>query len=337
MVLLIVLLALAGAIIPTIFYINLVWWLDRYEREPLWLLASAFFWGAIPAVVFVFIPEVVFDEILYGALGHTALADALSYGVSPPLFEESAKGIFLVGLLLVFWNHVDDPLDGIVYGSMVGFGFAMTENVFYFLSAASDAGVGAEMVNIILRAVVFGFNHAFFTSWTGLALGWARTHGGPLHRIVVPVLGWMAAVFFHSMHNLGATFGAQTAYLSCFVSLIFDWRGILLMTLIAFIFIGRERQWLVNELRPEVASGLLTQKEYHVVISSLRRTQARLRALTSRGWGAYERLGHFFAAATDLAFTKHQLSAYGEERGNSAEIASLRQRLQAMKVASDLT
>jgi hypothetical protein len=89
-------------------------------------------------------------------------------------------------------------------------------------------------------------------------------------------------------------------------------------------------------LRPEVASGLLTQQEYDVVISSLRRAQARLRALTSRGWGAYERLGHFFAAATDLAFTKHQLSAFGEERGNSAEIASLRQRLQAMKVASDL-
>src|SRR5205809_6953025 len=98
MVLLIVLLALAGAIIPTIFYINLIWWLDRYEREPLWLLAAAFLWGAIPAVIGGGILEVIFDAIVYGALGHNALTDALSFGASPPLFEESAKGIFLVGL-----------------------------------------------------------------------------------------------------------------------------------------------------------------------------------------------------------------------------------------------
>ncbi len=331
MIALIILIALAGAIIPTIFYINLIWWLDRYEREPLWLLTAAFLWGAIPAVIGGGILEVIFDRIVYGALGHNALSDALSFGASPPLFEESAKGIFLIGLLLVFWRHVDDPLDGIVYGAMVGFGFAAVENIFYFLSAASDAGIGGEMVNIFLRAIVFGLNHAFFTSWTGLALGWARTHAGPLNRIVVPILGWAAAIFFHSVHNLGATFGEQTVYLSCLIALLFDWGGILLMTIIAFILIGRERQWLVTELQPEVASGLISQQDYDILISSLRRARVRFGTLTNQGWSAYERLGKFFATATDLAFTKHQLSAYGEERGNSAEIASLRARLQAMK------
>lgn len=43
--------AILGALIPTILYVLCVWWLDRYEKEPLWLLAFAFLWGAIPATI----------------------------------------------------------------------------------------------------------------------------------------------------------------------------------------------------------------------------------------------------------------------------------------------
>jgi len=100
---------------------------------------------------------------------------------------------------------------------------------------------------------------------------------------------------------------------------------------LAFWLIGRERQWLVAELRPEVASGLLTQQEFYVLTSSLRRARVRLSALTSRGWLAYRRLGRFFQAATDLAFKKHELSAFGEERGNSAEIVRLRAQVQQLR------
>ena len=36
------LVAILGALIPTLFYVAFVWWLDRYEKEPLWLLALSF-------------------------------------------------------------------------------------------------------------------------------------------------------------------------------------------------------------------------------------------------------------------------------------------------------
>ena len=327
-------LALFGAIVPTILYVNLIWWLDRYEREPVWLLALAFFWGAIPAVLLVFVPEILFDRILGAVLPAGGLKNALSFGVSPPLFEESAKGIFLIGLMLVFWREFDDPLDGIVYGSMVGFGFAMSENLFYFVGAAQDGGVGGEIFNIVLRAVVFGLNHAFFTAWIGLALGWARTHSGVLNRVLVPLLGWLTAMFFHSIHNLGATFAEATVCLSFLVAVLSDWGGILVMTIIAFWLLGRERQWLVAELQPEVANGLLTPQEFDVLTSSLRRARLRWSALTGRGWTAYRRLGRFFQAATDLAFKKHELRSFGEEGGNSAEIARLRAQVEQLKAES---
>lgn len=325
------LIALLGAIVPTILYVNLIWWLDRYEREPLWLLALAFFWGAIPAVVIVLIPEVVFDSVVGALLGKGVLFDALSSSVSPPLFEESVKGIFLVGLLLIFWTHFDDPLDGIVYGSMVGFGFAMTENLFYFLGAFDEGGLGGGLINIFMRAVLFGLNHAFFTSWIGLGLGWARTHVGVFHRIVMPLLGWLTAMFFHAVHNLGATFAEATICLSLLAAIASDWGGIVVMTVIAFWLIGRERQWLVAELQPEVASGLLTPQEFDVLTSSLRRARLRFGALTNQGWSAYRRLGQIFQTATDLAFTKHQLRLYGEERGNTREIEQLRVKLQTLR------
>ena len=43
--------ATLGALIPTTVYVLFVWWLDRYEKEPLWLLALAFLWGAVPAAI----------------------------------------------------------------------------------------------------------------------------------------------------------------------------------------------------------------------------------------------------------------------------------------------
>ena len=88
------------------------------------------------------------------------------------------------------------------------------------------------------------------------------------------------------------------------------------------------------ELQPEVASGLLTQQEYDVLTSARRRARVRFSALTSQGWTAYRRLGRFFQAATDLAFKKHELRSFGEERGNSAEIARLRVQVQKLKAES---
>ena len=48
---LVLIVAVLGALIPTIIYVLFIWWLDRYEKEPLWLLALAFLWGAIPAAM----------------------------------------------------------------------------------------------------------------------------------------------------------------------------------------------------------------------------------------------------------------------------------------------
>src|SRR5262245_58068235 len=44
-------LAIVAAGLPTLIYLALVWWLDRYEKEPAHLLAVTFLWGALPAAL----------------------------------------------------------------------------------------------------------------------------------------------------------------------------------------------------------------------------------------------------------------------------------------------
>ena len=51
--------SLAAAIIPTVIYVLIFYWADRYEREPLWLTAVAFIWGAVPAIIVSIIGEFV--------------------------------------------------------------------------------------------------------------------------------------------------------------------------------------------------------------------------------------------------------------------------------------
>src|SRR2546425_11684295 len=43
------------ATLPVPIYVMLMLWIDRYEAEPLWMLATAFFWGALVAVLVAFV------------------------------------------------------------------------------------------------------------------------------------------------------------------------------------------------------------------------------------------------------------------------------------------
>ena len=39
------------ACVPMFAFLVAVWWLDRYDREPVWLIGLTFLWGAIGGVV----------------------------------------------------------------------------------------------------------------------------------------------------------------------------------------------------------------------------------------------------------------------------------------------
>ena len=174
-----------GALIPAVFYINIIYFIDRYEKEPLWLLGAAFVWGAVPSVIISFIFNSLLSIPLYQLAGSNSELWAAS-AIAPPV-EETVKGILVLAILFFRRSEIDSLLDGIIYGAVVGMGFAVVENVYYFMNVYAEGGLEAWSVNMFMRGVVFGLNHSLFTAVTGLGVAYA------FHRETEPMMGHVLA------------------------------------------------------------------------------------------------------------------------------------------------
>lgn len=249
--LLVLIASLAAAIVPTGLYVLAVWWLDRYEKEPLHLLAAAFIWGALPAIVVALILELVTDASIASIVTLSqGTSDVLNASVVAPVVEEVVKAGAVLGIIVLFPTEFDGVLDGIIYGSVVGIGFAMTENLLYFVSAWSEGGFESWSVVVLGRALVFGFSHAMFTAFTGIGLGMAYSRRRTALRLAFAAAGLGAAVVAHVLHNLFLSAGGL-----CFVSLLADWLGLLVVGAVAAAAWRRERRWIYEELAHEVSLG----------------------------------------------------------------------------------
>jgi len=305
----VLLISIIAAAIPTIFYVALIYWVDRYEKEPWWLLITAFLWGAVPSILIAFIFNTLFSLPIYLLVGDNP-GNALAASFIAPPVEESIKGLAVLGIFFLWRHEIDSPLDGIIYGAMVGMGFAMVENVYYFVNVFGEGGFEAWGINVFMRAVIFGLNHALFTSVSGLGVALARMTPNLAARLVLPIGGWMAAVFLHFLHNASVSFNSAF----CFVALISDWGGVLLLLLIIVWALWQERNWLRQYLAEEVQLGTMTINQYQLMTSSRERSRYLFNALTSQGVGAYGRNRRFFQRCSELAYKKHHYDLFRTEK-----------------------
>jgi RsiW-degrading membrane proteinase PrsW (M82 family) len=291
-----------AAILPTLVYVTILWWLDHFEKEPRRLLLTAFFWGALPAAILSLIAERGLVPPL-SSLGASA-AELMSSSVLAPVVEELAKGLAVLLLFIFAHSEFDDTLDGIIYAATVGFGFAMTENFLYFMRSSSTGGLETLTFTILMRAFIFGMNHALFTSVFGATLGYVQTLKRGLRRFTLPAWGLLGGMLLHGIHNLFASLASKMCF-SVVVSIISDWAGVLVIFVVMALALRQEQHWIVVRLRPEVDSGLLTEEEYHVLGSYNRRMAAWWRARLHSGQEA-RRFTRFTQLATELAFKLEQ-------------------------------
>ena len=307
--------------VPTLFYVGLVYWVDQYEKEPWWLLAAAFLWGAIPGSFLAFIVNTLLSTPIY-TLTTEGIGNILTASFIAPPVEESIKGIALLGIFFLWRHEIDSPLDGIIYGAMVGMGFAMVENVFYFVETFSEGGMEAWSLNILMRAIIFGLNHALFSSMTGLGIATARLSGNSAIRIMAPIGGWMVAVFLHSLHNLTVSFGN----LFCLVALASDWSGVWVVIGIVAWALLQEQSWLKQYLAEEVEMGTLTRNEYHTACSSLRRLRHNADLLFTHGPNSYRQAVRFYYRCSKLAYQKHHQTLFHDNQ-SANRIMQLREEI----------
>lgn len=316
------------AVGPMVLYAFLLWWMDRYEKEPLSLILAAFFWGAVPAIIFSLVAQLILDIPIFAWFGSSLAGKLVGASLVAPFTEEPFKGLAL--LLLSFRREMDTPLDGILYGGLVGFGFATTENFFYFLNALGMAGLGGVLSLALFRAVVFGLNHALFTGCTGLGIALARTSPRQDVKIIAPLLGLAAGITLHALHNFGTTLAGLTCWAILF-SLLADWSGVLALISILIYFSVRERSYLTQYLAEEAREGVIPAQDYAVICSYWRRAGQHLEALLRGDFRRWYRLGTYYRLASELAFAKHRMRTVRADPDTGRQVAQLQKELQQFR------
>lgn len=310
--------ALFFAFVPAFLMAAFVYWLDRYEKEPIILLGATFFWGAVVAAGGAFLINTVFGIGIYAMTGSGDVADQATASLVAPFVEEGLKGLAVLIIFLFFRKEFDSILDGIIYAGIAALGFAATENVLYIYEHGYlQGGWDALWQMVFIRDVVVAWQHPFFTAFTGIGLAVARLNRNVLVKIVAAPMGYAFAVFAHAFHNSFSSFvgGLEGFALGSLI----DWFGWFVMAVFIVFMIARERGVMKRQLMDEVSSGVITQAQYRRSLSPLNMSTAFLRGGVTTS--------HFYQTCGELAYKKEELARVGEEGGNSAIIQSLRGEL----------
>lgn len=229
------LIGIAFAVAPVPVFLYLVLRRDE-EPEPWSLMLPSFVWGATVALAL----ALIFNNVATVVLPLTE--DQVTV-FAAPFVEEFLKALPLCVLVLFFRKYVNSVRDAIVYASLVGVGFAMTENVIYYMGAFAEGGWKLTLQTFVGRGLASFNAHAAFTSVTGVGLYLASREN--IKSKALLVLGCFSiAVLFHMAWNASAVFGTQWFFMM--------WIVVYIPALLFIIYYrdnkkGLERENITNE------------------------------------------------------------------------------------------
>ncbi|HRI62991.1 MAG TPA: PrsW family glutamic-type intramembrane protease [Polyangium sp.] len=307
------------AFLPLGFYLFIPMVIDRYDPEPWWTLAMAFFWGAIVATGFAGMINTGVHIVSAGIFGPKA-GNFITTVISAPLSEEFFKGLAILGMFFFLRREFDGIVDGIIYATFCALGFAAVENVSYYARA--------EMANqlvgtFFLRGILAPWGHPLYTSMTGIGFGIARESSEGWVRVMAPIGGFFIGVFLHALWNFVPTVIPD----AFFIMLLFWFLFVMIFFVILIVLVRRKGNIIGQYLRDEVLMGNMTQQEVDLVTSPFGRLSCTF------GWQGAEGRA-FIGAASRLALSKwHTARAMkGQKRTISADfIGPLRQEIARLR------
>lgn len=304
--------AVTVAVVPAPLFVGLVLLSDRFEPEPRRMLAVTFLYGATAAVALAGVLNTIGAGLLAGRYDPAAAQVLTIIGVAP-VVEEALKG---AAVLVVAWRYRPEftsVVDGFVYSAMVGLGFAVTENVTYYLGALA-AGEEAFAATVVARGVLSPFAHPLFTVMFGIGLAVAVQSAR--WRVLPAAVGLLGAIGLHGLWNAAGLTGGGflLVYVGVFVPVF------LVMVTVAIRATRREGRLLRRYLAEEVEAGRLASEEIETLTSLRRRRRAEREAATDDTPDTKHVRRSFHHAATQLAFTRHRRRTGRGARTPSAEV-----------------
>lgn len=193
---------------PSVFWLWFIRHKDDFEPEPrhavLWVFALGIGSGMLVLAVRPWLDGFLMD---IEDMRRRHAADA--FLVTAPLEEVAKAMAFLIG---ASWRkHLNEPLDGIVYGTAAGLGFASFEN-FHYLLWTQDASL------IVPRAFTATLLHVGTTGTLGFCLGMCRFQPWAMLPLF-SVCGLVSALGFHGLYNFFLFRGQSMAIVSLIVVL----------------------------------------------------------------------------------------------------------------------
>lgn len=229
------------AIVPAGAYLVWVRNTETCHREPYSALIGVMVYGGTFAVAAAVVLETLAQMALFMP------ASPLSRGFGPfdptleglllaiiiaPVVEELVKstGVFTV------YGRLNEIEDGIIYGAAVGLGFAVTENVLYFVVALSQ-GIDVLFLTVLIRSVTSMVLHLSASSISGYGISRSRILGG--HGRSAGWLRYVAiAIVLHASFNLLASLGDIFSSNADVLSLV----GLVLVFILANVAFGIMRR-----------------------------------------------------------------------------------------------
>lgn len=307
-------------------YALFIRWIDRFEPEPWWLLILAFVWGALFATFFGGVSSAVGEGVASAVTGVSANDQGIQdFGatVLAPVFEEGFKGVgvaLIAAISAMGVKELDGPLDGAIYGGMVGLGFTLTEDTLYVGSAFAEHGLAGFVGLLFLRTVMLGLSHCTFTACTGLGFGIAVESRSWFVKLFAPLFGYLTAMCMHAMHNaLPTYFHAEGTVAMILVSWMID----LLFFVLLAVLVTRDRAIVIRELLPEVGA-LLHPQELKLVTTYFSIGWKNMGTLLSQGWSKFSQRRKKQLALVEIAFIKNRRRR--GERGRSLDVKEARLR-----------
>jgi RsiW-degrading membrane proteinase PrsW (M82 family) len=319
--------------------------LDLYEREPMSLLVAALLWGAVAATTLAGLANDGWG-LMVARLGGPEFAARWTASLTAPFVEEILKGIGVVLIYLIARSEVDDVMDGFVYGALVGLGFAVVEDVFYFMAVFGGRPNGVVQ-GFFLRVVSSGlYSHVLYTGLVGMGVGYvvSRRDATPMRTRLWVAAGLTGiAVVGHFLWN-SPLFDLFPDY---------PWTGtdfivvplataVKGLPLLVFVVIAitlarrRERRWLHEALVTEVGSVGISPQELADLEDPKRRRRARAEMRARAGDRAAALLRRLQREQVNLAMARSKFAAPDDPAvvQQREYIRSLRDALMAMPGAA---
>jgi protease PrsW len=312
-------------ILQAVIYLLFIRAIDLYEREPLRYVIPVFVWGFAVATTVSLIFNTLF-QLTLSSVTSVKTASFFTAVVEAPVVEECSKGLAL--LIIFFIAYLSrrrsgliefaGVMDGIVYGSAVGFGFAIAEDLLYGLQYGPET--------FIVRRIFGGFAHASFTSLTGIGIGLIPWVQSSILKVALPVLGLSGAILLHATFNFLATVFGPVGYLMLFC--VF-----LVYIVIILVWLAIERRAIREELRDEVRAGTITSREYAMLPSYFRTTGYYLGLIFTGRVGTWFRARKLYSTAVDLALAKRLARRTGSP-GSIDRVRMLRRKILDLRVGA---